>query len=172
MADVSNRRMENRYRQSGYEQNYRRASYVDGNTVRQLNAVPKRRQENTPKYRPVKHKAKKPVSMFGIDGVSFAFMVCVLCVVVFVAFSYIHTQNEVREMKKEIISLQTEIEEQKEENDIKYNEILAGVDLAEIYKKATKKLKMVMADGNKVYTYKNKKSDMVKQYADIPSADD
>ncbi len=31
---------------------------------------------------------------------------------------------------------------------------------------------MVMADGNKVYKYKNKKSDMVKQYGDVPGTED
>ena len=31
---------------------------------------------------------------------------------------------------------------------------------------------MVRADNNKIYKYKNKKSDMVKQYADIPGAGD
>lgn len=110
--------------------------------------------------------------MAGIDGASFAFMVCVLGVVMFAAFAYIHTQNQVRSMKKEIVSMQTEIEEQQEKNNIKYNEILASVDLAEIYERATKKLHMVMADGNKVYKYKNKKSDMVKQYGDVPGPED
>ncbi len=90
----------------------------------------------------------------------------------FAAFAYIHTQNQVHSMKKEIVSMQTEIEEQQEKNNIKYNEILASVDLAEIYKRATKKLHMVMADGNKVYKYKNKKSDMVKQYGDVPGTED
>ena len=40
---------------------------------------------------------------------------------------------------------------------------------SEIYEKATKKLKMVQAESNQIYKYKNRKSDMVKQYADIPS---
>ena len=49
---------------------------------------------------------------------------------------------------------------------------MGKVDLADLYKKATEKLKMVRAENNQVYTYENKKSDMVKQYADIPGADE
>lgn len=71
-------------------------------------------------------------------------------------------------IEKQVVSLQTEIQEQKTLNNEKYEEILNGVDLAQIYKRATRKLNMVRAENNQVYKYKNKKSDMVKQYADIP----
>lgn len=172
MANVSNRRMDNRNRQYRQTAVYRRNSYVDGNTVRKLNAVPERRREETtrraPKRRSQKKPARNPVSIAGIDRASFMFMFFALSIVILVSLSYVYMQNDVRDMKKEIISLQNDIEEQQERNDIKYNEIVAGVDLSEIYRRATKKLNMVMADGNKVYKYDNKKSDMVKQHADIP----
>lgn len=87
-------------------------------------------------------------------------------------FSYLSTQYEVREMKSQIVQLQSEISQQKEDNEIAYEKIKASVDLAEIYERATKKLKMVQAENNQVYKYSNKKSDMVKQYADIPGAAD
>ena len=50
MADVSNRRVGNQYRQGRNASSYKRSAYVnningiDGNTARQLNAVPKRRE--------------------------------------------------------------------------------------------------------------------------------
>ncbi len=176
MANVSNRRMNNRSRQHRQAADYRRNSYVDGNTVRKLNTVPERRREETtrkaPKRRSQKNPVRNPVSLAGIDGASFMFMFLALSVVILVSLSYVQIQNNVRDMKKEIVSLQSDIEEQKEKNDIKYNEIVASVDLSEIYRRATKKLNMVMADGNKVYKYRNKKSNMVKQHADIPEADD
>lgn len=67
-----------------------------------------------------------------------------------------------------MVALQSEIQEQKISNDEKYEEILNGVDLSQIYKKATRKLGMVRAENNQVFKYKNKKSDMVKQYAKVP----
>lgn len=169
MADGLNRRVGRKYRQDMHARDTRNYyNGIDGNTVRQLNAVPKRREREVPGQRPRRRPERQPAKMAGIDGASFVFMLCTLCAVMFVAFAYIHTNNTVRSMKKEIVSMQAEIEKQQEKNNIKYNEILASVDLAEIYKRATKKLHMVMADGNKVYKYKNKKSDMVKQYADVP----
>lgn len=173
MADISDRRMGKQYRQNTHARNTRNYyDGIDGNTVRQLNAVPKRREREVPGQRPHRRPERQPASMPGIDSASFIFMCCALCVVMFVAFTYIHTQNQVRSMKKEVVSMQAEVEEQQEKNNIKYNEIIASTDLAEIYKRATEKLHMVMADGNKVYKYKNKKSDMVKQYADIPGSGD
>ena len=65
--------------------------------------------------------------------------------------------------------MQSEIADEKEDYESDYQAITDSVDLAEIYEKATKKLKMVQAESNQIYTYKNRKSDMVKQYADIPS---
>ena len=173
MADISGRRVGRQYRQNTHARNTRNYyDGIDGNTVRQLNAVPKRREQEVPGQRPRRRPERQPASMSGIDLVSFIFMFCALCAVMFVAFAYIHTQNQVRSMKKEVVAMQAEIEEQQEKNSIKYNEIIASTDLAEIYKRATKKLHMVMADGNKVYKYKNKKSDMVKQYADVPGSGD
>lgn len=169
MADISRERVDNKYRQTNYDND---VHGIDGNTARRLNVVPDRRERDAPEQRPQKRPQRQPASMTGIDGVSFLFMVCALCVVAFAAFSYIHAQNNIREMKKEVVALQTEVEEQQEKNDIKYNKILASVDLADIYKYATEKLHMVMANGNKVYKYKNKKSDMVKQYSDIPQSED
>ena len=53
MADISNRRGGRQYRQNNSARNSR--SYyngIDGNTARQLNAVPKRRERELPGQRP------------------------------------------------------------------------------------------------------------------------
>ena len=144
---------------------------IDGNTVRRLNTAPERREWDFPEQSPKKRPQRQPASMVGIDGVSFLFLMCMLCVVSVLAFSYVHKQNNVRSMRKEVLALRTEVEKQQEKNSIEYDKILASVDLADIYEYATEKLHMVMADGNKVYKYKNKKGDMVKQYSDIPQSE-
>lgn len=176
MANVTDRRVGNQYRRGKASSGYRKTGYaddsIDGNNARQLNVVPERWERPEPGHRHKRRPEKQPAKMAGIDAASFVFLLCALCIVVLAAFTYIHMQNNVRSIKKEVISMKTEVGQQQEENDIKYNDILAGVDLAEIYKLATEKLHMVMADSNKVYKYKNKQGDMVKQYADIPGAGD
>lgn len=150
-------------RQEGYSH-----SYVEGNTVRKASAAPRRREEIQERPLPKRYPQKKPVRMPGISARAFVFLTVMLTAVILCSFSYLSVQNDVRGMKKEIVSLQTEIAQQKEENDETYQKITASVDLSEIYRRATKKLKMVQAENNQIYTYSNKKSDMVRQYADIP----
>lgn len=150
--------------------NYRKDTYVEGNTVRQLNAVPNRREEERIEREKRRRKQLDPGNI-AVPGVSIAnvmFLLCIAAVLIGVSASFISAQNKSVALKKQVVSLQTEIQEQKILNDEKYEEILNGVDLAQIYKKATRKLNMVRAENNQVYKYKNKKSDMVKQYADIP----
>ena len=165
---------ENKYSHENYQgkhnPNYRKSTYVDGNTVRQLNAVPNRREEERIEREKRRRKQLDPDNI-AIPGVSIAntmFLLCIAAIFICVSASFISAQNRSVALKKQVVSLQNEIQEQKIQNDEKYEEILNGVDLAQIYNRATKKLKMVRAENNQVYKYKNKKSDMVKQYADIP----
>lgn len=151
---------------------YQTHSYVEGNTVRKMSAVPKRREEIEPKKAPKQYPQRKPVRMPGISGKAFAFLTVMLCAIMYTGFTYLSAQGDLRQMKAEVVTLQTEITEQKEENDEMYQSVVESVDLSEIYEKATKKLKMVQAESNQIYKYNRKKSDMVKQYADIPSTDD
>ena len=147
-------------------------SFLGGNTVRKESAAPKRRERIQERPEPRRYPVRKPARMPGISGKAFVFLTAMLSAVTICGFSYLSTQYEVRNMKSQIVSLQSEISQQKEDNDIEYEKIISSVDLAEIYKKATKKLKMVQAEKNQIYKYNSKKSDMVKQYADIPGADD
>lgn len=160
-------RRENR-QSSGYHTH----SYVEGNTVRKTNAVPKRREEIQERPAPKRYPQRKPVRMPGISARAFVFLTAMLSAVVFCGFFYLSVQDDVRTMKSKVVALQSEIAQQKEDNDEKYQSIVESVDLSEIYERATKKLKMVQAENNQIYTYSNKKSDMVKQYADIPGAND
>lgn len=147
---------------------YHSHSYIEGNTVRKAEALPRRRERIEPQREPRRVPQRKPVRMIGISGKAFAFLTVVTCTVLFFAFNYLATQNEVHQVKERVVSLQSEIADQKEDYETDYQAIVDSVDLADIYEKATKKLKMVQAESNQIYTYKNKKSDMVKQYADIP----
>ena len=172
MATESRYNTERHYRSERHIPNSRRSSYIEGNTVRKVHAEPRRREEDLPQRKLRRYPQKRPVKMAGIDGVSFVFLTCALVAVIAVAFTYITMQKNVHAMKNNVVELQTQIAETKEANNEQYEKILGKVDLADVYKKATKKLNMVRAENNQVYTYDNKKSDMVKQYADIPGADE
>lgn len=170
MAD--RRRYSGEYR-SSYDRGYakiERQTYIDGNTARQLNAEPKRREEQRPERRTRRYPQKKPVHMPGIDRISFLFLAVVMALTIFVCFTYIQTQNTVHEEKNTIVRMKSEIATAKENNTVAYQEIIDSVDLSEVYKKATESLHMVQAGSDQIYTYECKKSDMVKQYGEIPDA--
>lgn len=162
-----------RYERKGTQSSgYKEHTYIEGNTVRKASAVPKRREEIEKRPERRRYPKRQPVAMPGISPKSFIFLTVMLCAVVFTGFSYLSTQSDIRGMKEKIISMQSEIASKREENNEAYQEIVDSVDIAEIYEKATRKLKMKQAENNQIFTYSNKKSDMVKQYADIPGAED
>ena len=166
---VHSRGQGNRYGARGTA--YQEHTYVDGNTVRKASALPKRREQDRPRREPKRYPVRQPVKMPGISGKGFLFLTFMLSAVVFMGFSYLSTQSEVRQMKNQVVAMQTDIAQQRELYDEEYQNIENSVDIAKIYERATKKLKMVHAQNNQVYTYSNKKSGLVKQYADIPGAD-
>ena len=159
----------NRY--GNRETAYQEHTYVDGNTVRKASALPRRREQGRPQRETKRYPVRQPVKMPGISGKGFLFLTVMLSAVIVMGFSYLSTQNDVRQIKNQVVAMQTDIAQQKELYEEEYQNIENSVDVAKIYEHATKKLKMVHAQNNQVYTYSNKKSDLVKQYADIPGAD-
>ena len=127
--------------------NYRKNTYVEGNTVRQLEAVPKRREEERIEREKRRRRQLDPgnIAIPGVSVFNIVFMMCVAIILIGVTASFISAQNRSVALKKEVVALQSEIQEQKISNDEKYEEILNGVDLSQIYKKATRKLGMVRA---------------------------
>lgn len=178
---MAKRQNYNRAGQSGYGRDsysyrgngrgrYDRTTYVEGNTARQLAAEPERREEQRPERQVRRAPRREPVHMPGIHFVSLLFLFLVIAVALYICISYVRAQNQVQEEKGTIIKMQSEIAQMKESNDADYQNVLDSVDLAEVYRKATEELGMVHAKSNQIYTYENKKSDMVKQYGEIPSA--
>ena len=146
--------------------------YMDGTAAPKLQPVPGREPERAPRREPRRQpqRRQQAVSIPVLSGTSFLFLFCVALITVVFCGSYIKTQSELTHLKNQTISLQQEVTQQQEKNAEALQDILDSVDLSEVYKKATKKFGMVQAAGNQIYTYENRKSDMVKQYADIPSA--
>ncbi len=106
--------------------------------------------------------------MPSIGLTSFLFLFIAAAVTTTVCFAYLYVQSGLRQMKNETVSLQAQIEEMRQENDETYQKILDSVDLAEVYSVATEEYGMIQAVDNQIYRYSNKKSDMVKQYGNIP----
>lgn len=157
-------------------QNSRREYYIEGNNVRQLSAVPayqpERREQpdvRIPKQ-PVRRKTKRVASVMeqSIDLPMLFLLGIGLAAVLYVCVTYLQIQADNTRMSKQIISLQLEVEELKESNKDAKADIDAQIDLAKVYKQATKELGMVHASQDQIITFTSVKSDSVKQYDDIP----
>lgn len=159
-------------------QNNRKQYYVDGNTARQLSAVPAYQPERRERpdirkpqtKRPAHRKVKRVASVMeqSIDLPMLFLLAVALMAMLYVCVTYLQIQADNTKMSKQIITLQSEVEEMKESNKDAKADIDAQIDLAKVYKRATKELGMVHASSDQIITFTSVKSDSVKQYDDIP----
>lgn len=152
--------------------NRRDTEYVHGNTVRRLESVPAgypdrherdREEERRERMAGRMAKEKKIHNRIHLLMVTIAIIASLyLCI------SYVMVYSDVNSTKREVVALERKVEKMKIETETAYAEIDSNVDLGKIYSKATKKLGMIPASGNQVYSYDNKKSDRVIMHNDIP----
>ncbi len=147
-----------------------RGEYIYGNVAHQLEEVPERKQQPKRRRKVKVYPKQRPVDMPSISAGSFVFLAAAVVIVMAFCFQYLRVQSGITRMQNEAVALQNEIAETKIENEEAYRKISDSVDLSEVYTVATEKLGMTQAVDNQVYTYNNKKSDMVKQHGDIPKA--
>lgn len=147
-----------------------RGGYVYDNLARQMEAVPERKRQPERKRRKRVQPKPKPVAMPGISSGAFLFLALATVVCLSFCFRYLKVQSGLTQMKSQAVMLQNEIAQMGADNAEKKQQIMDSVDLAEVYDIATGQLGMVQAVDNQVFRYRNKKSDMVRQYGDIPSS--
>lgn len=148
-----------------------RTSYVDGNTVRKLNAAPERRREEqiyeTPA--PSRKKHKQTVAFSGINLASLMVLTVATAISVFVCVEYLQLQMKVSSMEKSIVSMEKNLITLTNENDAAYASIDTQIDLDYIYQVAVSELGMVYPNNNEVITYESNDVGYVRQYEDIPN---
>jgi len=170
----------------GKNTSYRRTSasprsgmYVEGSAARQLYEEPEyapRRKAN--KSTPVV-KANKPLSEqaqrnrekalgIGIGYIVFLALACALILVC--SIHYLQLQTEITSSKKTVASLESELNQLKEENDAYYSQVTSNVDLNEIKKKAIGSLGMKLPSDDQIMTYETEGRSYVRQFRDVPDA--
>ncbi len=165
---------------TGQRPNYdRRIGYqgemTDGNAARRLEVVPVRREERARPVRPagnpqpaVRTRTRKRQKKQGMDGLTCLIVFVSICCMFYICTAYVGLQFEISSLDDQVIELEKDVADLKKQNDAQLEMIESSIDLDAIYKKATKELGMVHAKRGQVLTYDGKKSDRVRQYADIP----
>lgn len=145
-------------------------SYIDGNTVRKLNAVPQRQREQEQHEIP-SHRRQEQVRPKTLSGINLASLL-VLCIAIiatlYMCVEYLKLQNNVSQMDSKIITMENRLTDMTKANVAAYETINKKYNLDYVYKVAVKDLGMVYPNKNKVITYKRGKADYVRQYKDIP----
>ncbi len=147
-----------------------RTSYIEGNTVRKLNAVPDIRREEEQYEAPARRKQthRQPKSLQGISFGSLMILSLAIAATLYVCVEYLRLQSDVTQMDKKIVTMSQAVETMTNKNDAAYEELDASVDLEKIYRIAVEELGMVYPNNNTVIAYKSAGRDYVRQYQDIP----
>ena len=163
---------------------YNNTSYISGSTARKLNIVPERDYDNYERPQPrnpelervnrpqVKPRSKKhPNVGRGIDFVSMLILTIAMLVTLFACFEYLKAEHQSRQLAKQLISLEAELNTLTDKNDNMEIAINKPVDLNEVYRIAVGELGMVHPNKNTIIEYESNEVGYTRQYEDIPAVD-
>ena len=145
--------------------------YTDGSAARTIEMPEEDSRQSGRDGRKKRRKARPEKRVHTRKKVSLGSVFLTLAAVVmtlYLCISYIMLYSDILVNEKDISSLQSQITMLKIENDNEMKKIDASVNMQEVYATATEKLGMVHAGADRVFKYKNKRSDRVIQYSNIP----
>ncbi len=151
-----------------YRREYSGTSYVEGNTVRKLNNIPERREEQYEVITPRRRNERQTKSISSINIPSLLVLTAAVLATLFLCVDYIKAQSDLHRMENDISSKQTKLELLTKNNDAAYESLIAACDLDYIYRVAVEEYGMVYPKDNKVITYQSSDEDSVRKYEDIP----
>lgn len=163
---------------SGKSRAAERDYYIDGNTVRRMEAAPdyrrerrerierEREEELRKRKRAARRNQEKALRM---SRSYVAFLTMAVAVFGIVAGLYIHLQSDVTARMKTISSLESQITDLKADNDEAYKRINTALDLDSIRNVAMLQLGMSYAKESQIIYYTVGDDDYMNQYSEIPT---
>lgn len=149
--------------------------YVNGNTVRELEAPvrrPERSREELEEIRRRKRRrnAARRNRQRELEMNRGYLVFLTLCVLVIAASSvmFVKMQSQMTSRMRSVASLESQVLDLRADNDARYKNITTSVDLNHIKEVATKKLGMTYPKENQVVYYSVENSNYMDQYRDIP----
>ena len=150
--------------------------YVNGSTVRQIEAQPVRReridrtkiQEEQQKKRRRNAARRNRERALHMSRGYVAFLTLCVGVVAFAAVALVQIQSQVTQRMEHIAALESQITDLKADNDARYKEIVTSVDLEHIKDVAINELGMQYATEDQIVYYSVENNNFMDQYSDIP----
>lgn len=160
--------------------NYRRQTYIEGNTVRQMEAAPDyrreiehrrkeeaQREEQKRRNRNIARRNQARVAHMNLGYVFF--LTLAVAVIGAASVMYINLQSDITGHLKTISSLESQITDVKSDNDAAEKRINSSVDIAAVKDAAMNQLGMIYASADQIVHYSVDKEDYMDQYEDIPN---
>ena len=150
--------------------------YVNGSTVRQLEAQPVRREridrtkiqdEQKKKRRRNAARRNRERALHMSKGYV-AFLTLCVGIVAFAAVALVQIQSQVTQRMEHIAALESQITDLKADNDARYKEIVTSVDLDYIKDVAMNQLGKQYATEDQIIYYTVENNNFMDQYSDIP----
>lgn len=150
--------------------------YVNGSTIRQLDAQPVRREridrtkieeERRKKNRRNAARRNRERAMY-MSPAHVAFLSVCVAISALAAVSLIQIQSQITQRMKNIAKLESQITDLKADNDAKYKEIVTSVDLDYIKEVAINELGMTYASEEQIIYFSVENDNFMDQYSDIP----
>ena len=159
-------------RQPGLAYTDRNGAYIEGNTVRKLNPVPRREQEEREEQQRTKRadrttRANRQRALMMGPGY-LLFLTLAVVMTVGICALYVHLQSGINSKMKHIASLESEIMELRMDNDAAMKRVETSVNLDDIREQAMNVLGMVYPSQDQIIYFEVNIDDYMNQYQDIP----
>ena len=130
--------------------------------------APKLEPRQIPEKRtPASRKTTRPKERVGAGFVIFFAVTAILLIAS--CFLLIYTNSEVMTSQKKVVSMQSELQKTRADNDAMEIFLNKSIDLSAIYKRATSELGMVYPSNEQIIFYKRSNEGFVRQNEDIPN---
>ena len=157
-------------------------SYVQGNTVRKLQAAPQRAPQEKParqnereltpeeQYEIHRHQRAARQNRRAAERMDLRYSLFLSAMAVFCAVVcgfYVYLQADIRTNMEEITALETELSDLKADNDAVETELETMMDLESIREEAEEEMGMSYPDSDQVMTYSLEITDYMNQYDEV-----
>lgn len=141
-------------------------TYIQGNTARKLQVVPKEYERPVKKLSHTTRKNRERALHMNIGYV--LFLVTAMVAAGVILTGYLTLQSDITNSIKNISKLESELNSMKLDNDETYSRITSNVNLEEVRRIAIQELGMQYAQEGQIVTFNGEDSDYVRQTGEIP----
>ncbi len=166
MADVKRNGHYSKRASQGYGM---KDAYVDGNTVRRVQALPQEAQALKPAVSRAARKNRERAQ--SMSKVFVVFLAIASAAVLYTCVRFLQLKSRITSSIQTIAELETQYSQLKADNDAYESQLNASMDLEQVKKAAMERLGMKYPTENQILTYQLDKGSYVRQYQEVPEAE-